>query len=62
MARVKSEYEVESLFLDRLQEMGYTYVELRNYDDVVENFRKQLCEVNKETLIAKKGAQSHASP
>lgn len=56
MARVKSEYEVESLFLDRLQEMGYTYVELRNYDDVVENFRKQLCEVNKETLIAKKGA------
>lgn len=56
MARVKSEYEVESLFIDRLQEMGYTYIELRNYDDVVANFREQLCKVNKDTLIAKKGA------
>ncbi len=56
MARVKSEYEVESLFIDRLQEMDYTYIELRNYDDVVANFREQLCKVNKDTLIAKKGA------
>ena len=38
MARVKLEYEVESLFIDRLQEMDYTCIELRNYDDVVANF------------------------
>lgn len=56
MARVKSEYEVESLFLDRLQEMDYTYIELKNYDDVVANFREQLCKVNKDALVAKKGA------
>lgn len=56
MARVKSEYEVESLFIDRLQEMDYTYIELRNYDDVVANFREQLCKVNRDALIAKKGA------
>ncbi|MCC0662042.1 type I restriction endonuclease subunit R [Clostridioides sp. ZZV14-6154] len=53
--KVKSEYEVESLFLDRLQEMDYSYVELKNYDDVLNNFRTKLCEVNKDELIAKKG-------
>ncbi len=55
MARVKSEYEVESLFINRLQEMDYTYIELNNYDDVVANFREQLCKVNRDSLIAKKG-------
>ncbi|MCM1412675.1 MAG: hypothetical protein NC305_19355, partial [Lachnospiraceae bacterium] len=55
MARVKSEYEVESLFIDRLQEMDYTYIALNNYDDVVANFREQLCKVNRDALIAKKG-------
>ena len=54
MARVKSEYEVESLFIDRLQEMGYSYIELKNYDDVVSNFRKQICKLNEEALKAKK--------
>lgn len=54
MARVKSEYEVESLFIDRLQEMGYSYVELKNYDDVVSNFRKQVCKLNEKALKAKK--------
>ena len=56
MAGVKSEYEVESIFLDRLQEMGYTYVQLKNYDDVAANFREQLYMVNKDALMAKKGA------
>ena len=55
MARVKSEYEVESLFIDRLQEMDYTYISLNNYDDVVANFRVQFCKVNRDALIAKKG-------
>lgn len=55
MARVKSEYEVEALFIDRLQEMDHTYIELKNYDDVVANFRNQLCKINRAALIAKKG-------
>lgn len=42
MPRVQSEYEVETIFIDRLQEMNYEYVDLKNYDDVVNNFRKQL--------------------
>ena len=28
MPRVQSEYEVETIFLDRLQEMNYEYIEL----------------------------------
>ena len=40
MAKVQSEYEVETIFIDRLQEMNYTYVELKDFDDVVNNFRK----------------------
>lgn len=55
MPKVKSEYEVETLFIDRLQEMEYKYVNLKNYDDVLANFRQQLCRVNKEKLIEKKG-------
>lgn len=55
MARVKSEYEVESLFIDKLQEMNYEYVNLRNYTDVVDNFRMQVCRLNASALIEKKG-------
>lgn len=50
-----SEYEVESLYIDRLDEMGYEYVELKNYDDVCANFRKQFCRLNSQELIAAKG-------
>ena len=42
MPRVQSEYEVETLFIDRLQSIGYEYIEMKNYDDVVRNFRVQL--------------------
>ena len=55
MAKVKSEYEVESLFIDRLQEMNYEYINLRNYADVVDNFRMQVCRLNASALIEKKG-------
>lgn len=55
MPRAKSEYEVETLFIDRLQEMHYDYVHLKNYDDVLANFRMQLCKVNAEKLTEKKG-------
>ncbi len=50
-----SEYEVESLYIDRLDEMGYDYIDLKNYDDVCANFRKQFCKLNSQELIAAKG-------
>ena len=55
MPRVKSEYEVESLYIDRLIELGYDYVPMKNYDDVCANFRKQFCKLNSEELVAAKG-------
>jgi len=33
------EYQVEKLFINRLQELGYDFVELNNYADVISNFR-----------------------
>lgn len=55
MPKVKSEYEVEEMYIDRLEEMGYSYVDLKNYDDVCENFRTQFCKLNSGELIAAKG-------
>lgn len=55
MGRVKSEYEVESLFIDRLQEMGYEFIPMKTYDDLIKNFKKQICELNRENLIEAKG-------
>ena len=40
MPKTKSEYEVEELYIDRLYDMGYEYIDLKNYDDVCSNFRK----------------------
>lgn len=57
MART-SEYEVETLFLDRLESIGYEYVELKNYDSVVANFRQQLAKFNAPKLIEAKGEAS----
>ncbi|MDE6020866.1 MAG: type I restriction endonuclease subunit R [Ruminococcus sp.] len=54
MGRI-SEYEVENLFIDRLESIGYEYVKLNNYDDVLENFKNKLAAFNKEKLIEKKG-------
>ena len=55
MPRVKSEYEVESLYIDRLIEMGYEFIPMKNYDDVCNNFRKQFCALNSQELIEAKG-------
>lgn len=55
MPKVKSEYEVESLFIERLESIGYNFVEMSNYDDVIANFRKQLALFNADKLIEKKG-------
>lgn len=54
MGRI-SEYEVENLFIDRLESIGYEYIELKNYDDVLVNFKNQLALFNKDKLIEKKG-------
>ena len=40
MPKVQSEYEVEELFIERLCEIGYSYVDLKNYEGVLSNFRK----------------------
>lgn len=53
-----SEYEVENLFIDRLESIGYESVELRDYDDVVDNFRRQLAAFNAEKLTEMKGEAS----
>lgn len=50
-----SEYEVENLFIERLETIGYKYVELQNYTDVLLNFKAQLEEFNKEEIIKGKG-------
>jgi len=55
MPRVKSEYEIESLYIDRLIDMGYDFIPMKNYDDVCANFRKQFCKLNSKELIAAKG-------
>ena len=39
-----------------MQALGYEYVELNNYSDVLANFRKQICRFNSARLIAIKGA------
>ena len=55
MAKVKSEYEVEALYIERLIDMGYEYVPMKNYADVCVNFREQFCKLNYEELMEAKG-------
>ena len=50
-----SEYEVETKFIDRLESIGYEYVELKNYDDVLDNFRTQLIKFNQIKIKEAKG-------
>ena len=53
---VTSEYEVETLFIDRLESIGYSFIDLKNYDDVIKNFRIQLAKFNAAKLIETKGS------
>lgn len=55
MSKVKSEYEVEAIFIDQLESIGYQYIDMTNYDDVVANFRRQFCKVNDKVIMAEKG-------
>ena len=50
MAKVKFEYEIETIFIDQLESIGYQFVDMANYDDVVSNFRVQFCKVNQRFL------------
>lgn len=53
-----SEYEVENIFIDRLEGIGYKFVKLDNYDDVLANFREQLARFNAKKLEEKGHAAS----
>lgn len=48
-----SEYEVEDIFIDRLEGIGYKFIKLDNYDDVLVNFREQLAKFNAKKLAEK---------
>lgn len=50
-----NEYNVEKNYIEHMQILGYEYVELNNYSDVLANFRKQICRFNSDRLIAAKG-------
>ena len=55
MPKAKSEYQVEEQYIERLKDMGYEYVELAHYEDVLSNFRKQFCKLNRKALTEAKG-------
>lgn len=53
-----SEYEVETKFIERLESIGYEYVELKNYDDVLQNFKAQLIKFNEKKIKEANGVAS----
>lgn len=55
MSNLMTEYEVEEIFINQLKELGYSYVNMANYDDVLANFREQFCKVNAKALVEAKG-------
>ncbi len=55
MGAVQSEYDVEIKFIEKLESIGYEYIELKNYDDVIRNFRKQFEAFNSKKILEAKG-------
>lgn len=53
-----SEYEVENIFIDRLESIGYSFIKMDTYDDVLANFRVQLAKFNAKKLEEKGHAAS----
>lgn len=47
------EYEIEEKFIQRLESIGYSYIEMKNYDHVLTNFRTQLAKFNAKKLEEK---------
>lgn len=50
-----NEYKVEIDYIEHMQMLGWKFIELKNYEDVKANFRKQICKFNADKLIAAKG-------
>ena len=48
-----SEYEVENIFIDRLEGIGYEFAKMNSYNDVLANFREQLATFNAKKLEEK---------
>lgn len=48
-----SEYDVENIFIDRLEGIGYSFIKMNSYDDVINNFRAQLAKFNEKKLAEK---------
>lgn len=48
-----SEYEVENMFIDRLESIGYKFIKLDDYDAVLANLRTQLALFNAKKLAEK---------
>lgn len=53
-----SEYEVENILIDCLESIGYSFIKLNTYEDVLANFRAQLAEFNAKKLEEKGHAAS----
>ena len=53
-----SDYAVDNLFIDRLYILGYKFVKMNSYDDVLANFRTQLAKFNEKKLAEKGHAAS----
>lgn len=51
----KMEYQVESNLITKLGELGYSFIPLHNYDEVVRNFRSCLEKLNEKALVEAKG-------
>lgn len=52
---IKSEYEVESLFIEQMERLGYEFIKLKDYSGVLVNLKFQLERFNKEALEKAKG-------
>ena len=50
-----SEYDVETKFIDRLEEIGYEYVDIKNYPSLLGILFTQLAKFNAPKLIEAKG-------
>ena len=53
-----SEYEVENMFIDRLESIGYKFIKLDDYDAVLANLRIHLALFNAKKLAEKGHAAS----
>lgn len=58
MAEAESEYAVEKHLIEQLSHMGYRFVRMGNHDDLLTNFREQICKVNRDKLVEAKGEAS----